>query len=259
MLRYEKHNARAKRCITGYKLNLDLTAYCSFTELASMPRLRQNQREQVIGRLQAGERPRVIANAMNCSVRTIERLRERYNATNSTPNRPRSGRPRITTASQNRHLHRQHFQKRFRTASESARQAIGTNPRHISAETVRRRMRTFNPSCRRPARGPILTYRHRRERLQWTQQRENWHHQQWRTVVYSDESRYCLSVADGRVRVWRKRDERYRDDCIVERDAWGGQSIIVWGGIALNHKLGPVIFQNIGPGRGNGVNASKQH
>ena len=49
-----------------------------------MPRLRQNQREQVIGRLQAGERPRVITNAMNCSVRTIERLRERYNATNST-------------------------------------------------------------------------------------------------------------------------------------------------------------------------------
>ena len=31
---YEKHNVRVKRRITGYKLNLDLTAYCSFTELS---------------------------------------------------------------------------------------------------------------------------------------------------------------------------------------------------------------------------------
>ena len=122
-----------------------------------MPRLRQNRREQIIGRLQAGERPTVIANAMNCSVRTIERLTERYNATNSTADRPRSGRPRITTARQDRHLHRQHLQERFRTATESARQTIDTNRRHIRAETVRRRLRTFNLSCRRPARGPILT------------------------------------------------------------------------------------------------------
>ena len=112
-----------------------------------MPRLRQNQREQVIGRLQAGECPRAIANVMNCSVRTIERLREQYNATNSTAYHPRSRRLRITTAPQDRHLQRQHLQGRFRTATESARQTIGTNRRHISAETVRCRLRSFNLSC----------------------------------------------------------------------------------------------------------------
>lgn len=222
-----------------------------------MPRLTRIQREQAIGRLHAGQRPRVIANDMHCSIRTIERLRERYNATTSTNDRPRSGRPRVTTARQDRHLHRQHLRDRFRTASESARQTIGTHQRPICAETVRRRLRTVNLSCRRPARGPILTVRHRRQRLQWAQQRQNWRHQQWRTVVFSDESRYCLSVADGRARVWRRRGERYTDGCVVERDAWGGQSIMVWGGIALNRKLGPVVFQNIGPGRGNGVNAAR--
>ena len=46
-----------------------------------MPRLSRQQREQAIGRLHAGQAARVIANDFNCSTRTIERLRQRYNAT----------------------------------------------------------------------------------------------------------------------------------------------------------------------------------
>jgi hypothetical protein len=44
---------------------------------------------------------------------------------------------------------------------------------------------------------------------------------------------------------------------MMERNAWCGPSIMVWGGIGLNVKLGPVIFQNLGPGRGNGVRAAR--
>ena len=32
---------------------------------------------------------------------------------------------------------------------------------------------------------------------------------------------------------------------------------MIWGTIGLNRRLGPVIFQNIGPGRGNNVNAQR--
>ena len=32
---------------------------------------------------------------------------------------------------------------------------------------------------------------------------------------------------------------------------------MVWGAIGMKHKAGPVIFQNIGPGRGNGVMARR--
>ena len=41
----------------------------------------------------------------------------------------------------------------------------------------------------------------------------------------------------------------------MERDSWGGQSIMVWGAIGINHKAGPFMFQNIGPGKGNGITA----
>uniref|UniRef100_A0A0L8ID10 Paired domain-containing protein n=1 Tax=Octopus bimaculoides TaxID=37653 RepID=A0A0L8ID10_OCTBM len=94
-----------------------------------MPRLTRNQREQAIGRLHAGQRPWVIPNDLNCSIKTIEWLRERYNAANSTNDRSCSGRPRVATALQDLHLHRQHLQDRFRRATESARQIIGIHHR----------------------------------------------------------------------------------------------------------------------------------
>ncbi|ESO87391.1 hypothetical protein LOTGIDRAFT_166538 [Lottia gigantea] len=62
-----------------------------------MASLTSQQREQAIGRLNTGPHAQVIVNAFNCSVRTIERLRIRYNTTNSTDDRPRCDRPRITT------------------------------------------------------------------------------------------------------------------------------------------------------------------
>ena len=43
----------------------------------------------------------------------------------------------------------------------------------------------------------------------------------------------------------------------MESDPWGGPSIMVWGGIGLNSKLGPVVFQILGPGKGNGVTAAR--
>nr|KAG5698401.1 hypothetical protein BaRGS_006596 [Batillaria attramentaria] len=79
----------------------------------------------------------------------------------------------------------------------------------------------------------------------------NWNNVRWQNVLFSDESRFCIDHADGRVRVWRRRGDRYADNCVVENNAWGGPSLML-GAIGHNQVLGPVIFQGLGPGRGNG-------
>ena len=123
----------------------------------AMPRLSRHQREQAIGRCHAGQGARVIANDFNCSTRTIERLRQSYNATNSTNDRLRSSRPQVTTQRQNPYILRQHLNDRFARASETARNTNGTHQRPVSDDTVRRRLRSNNLRCRRPYRGPVLT------------------------------------------------------------------------------------------------------
>ena len=40
-----------------------------------------------------------------------------------------------------------------------------------------------------------------------------------------------LFLPDGRRRVYRRRGERFADACVLERDRFGGGSVMVWGGI----------------------------
>ena len=47
--------------------------------------------------------------------------------------------------------------------------------------------------------------------------------------------------ADGRRRVYRRREERFADACVVERDRFGGGSVMVWGGIAHGIKSQLII------------------
>ncbi|GFW77922.1 QLQ domain-containing protein [Trichonephila clavipes] len=51
----------------------------------------------------------------------------------------------------------------------------------------------------------------------------------WKTVLWSDESRFTVWQSDGRVWVWRMPGERFFSDCIVSTVKFGGGRIMVWG------------------------------
>ena len=53
-------------------------------------------------------------------------------------------------------------------------------------------------------------------------------------MLFTDESSFSLQQADGRVRVYRRRGERFRDYCVVERNRVGGGCVMVWAGISLH-------------------------
>ena len=60
--------------------------------------------------------------------------------------------------------------------------------------------------------------------------------QRWRPLLFSDESRFKLFRSDGRQSVYRRRGERFADACVVQRDRFGGGSLMVTGSIAYNFK-----------------------
>ncbi|KAK7114313.1 hypothetical protein V1264_000391 [Littorina saxatilis] len=222
-----------------------------------MPRLTPEQRERAVGRLSAGDDPEPVAVAFSVHLSTVYRLQQRVVNTGSTADIQRSGRPRVTTQRQDRQILRHHLRNRFHTANEfeTARNTVGNHQGPISGQTIRRRLAERDLQNCRPARGPVLTQRHRMARQQWAQDHINWNWRQWRNILFTDESRFCISHVDGRFRVWRRRGERYAGDCVMEHNAQGGPNVMVWGGIGLNQSLGPVFFNNLGPGRGNGITA----
>ena len=92
--------------------------------------------------LQAGWGCLAVARVFGIHRSTITHLAERYHATGSSNDRPRTGRPRVTTAAQDKtcQLHRlAHLRDRFQPATRSAAETIGTHHRPVSARTIRNR------------------------------------------------------------------------------------------------------------------------
>ena len=63
-----------------------------------MPRLNNDERNQAIWMLNAGMSATVVSQHFGCTRRTIERLWRQFRVTGNVTDRPRSGRPRVTTA-----------------------------------------------------------------------------------------------------------------------------------------------------------------
>lgn len=61
-------------------------------------------------------------------------------------------------------------------------------------------------------------------------------------MVFSDKSLFCLSVADRRHRLWRRKDESYARNKILEFDRCGGQCVMVWTGISRYHRTQLVVI-----------------
>ncbi|UYV73459.1 CUL1 [Cordylochernes scorpioides] len=104
-----------------------------------------------------------------------------------------------------------------------------------SARTISRRLVANGLHSCRPLRRLPLTPPNRRQRLEWCRARSTWM-TEWHRVVFSDESRFCLSSDSRRVHVWRRRGERSNPAAIVERPTVRQRGIMVWGAIAYDSR-----------------------
>jgi transposase len=197
-----------------------------------MPRLDENQRLRAIGILQAGLAQNVVARHFGSHRNTILSLWRRFRQYGSTRNHRRSGRPRVTSRRQDNHTRLVHLRNRFQTSNLTARSIPGLRP--ISSRTVRNSIRKHNIRPRRPAIRPILLPRHRAARLSWCRRYLRFRIQDWANILFTDESRFHLDSSDGRSRVYRRVGERYTVACVIQRQSFGGGSVMVWGGITAH-------------------------
>ncbi|UYV61719.1 Transposase [Cordylochernes scorpioides] len=102
-------------------------------------------------------------------------------------------------------------------------------------QTISRRLVANGLHSCRPLRRLPLTPPNRRQRLEWCRARSTWM-TEWHRVVFSDESRFCLSSDSRRVRVWRRRGERSNPAAIVERPTVRQCGIMVWAAIAYDSR-----------------------
>ena len=128
-----------------------------------IPRLNNDERNQAVGMLNAGMSATVVSRHFACTRKTIEHLQRRFRVTGNVADGPRSGRPCVTTAADDRYIVLQHLRNRRPTSAATERQ-YGIHP-----QTVRNRLRQNIQPVRayRSYSGQILTRRHRTARRDW--------------------------------------------------------------------------------------------
>jgi transposase len=84
---------------------------------------------------------------------------------------------------------------------------------------------------------PGLNIDQRAARLQWCIAHKDWTLENWKNVIWTDETSVCLGQKRGYTRVWRKGDEVF--DKTVIRQRWSGYSEFMFWGCFTYDEIGP--------------------
>ncbi len=93
---------------------------------------------------------------------------------------------------------------------------------------------------RKRATKPLLKQKHRQKHLTWTTEKKNWTVAQWSKVLFSDESKCCISFVNQGPRVWRKRGEA-QNPCCLKSSVMFPQSVMIWAAMS-SAGVGPLCF-----------------
>jgi Transposase len=105
----------------------------------------------------------------------------------------------------------------------------------VSATTVWRMLRKNGFRKTKPTRKPGLTQKMRSERLKWCLDRQHWSLDDWKNVIWSDETSVVLLHRRGGYRLWRQPEEKVNKSVI--RPRWKGSSeFMFWGSFSYDKK-----------------------
>ncbi len=76
--------------------------------------------------------------------------------------------------------------------------------------------------------------------LTWAKEKKNWTVAHWSKVLFSDESKFCISFGNQGPRVWRKGGEAHSPSCMKSSVKFP-QSVMIWGAMS-SAGVGPLCF-----------------
>jgi transposase len=99
----------------------------------------------------------------------------------------------------------------------------------VSSETVRRVLRKNSFKAVVKKKKPFLSATHRKKRLNFALKYKEWTVEDWKRVIWSDETKINRIASDGRQWVWKKTGEGLIEREVQGTVKFGGGNIMVWG------------------------------
>jgi transposase len=185
------------------------------------------QKGRILQGVEDGLTYQQCADIVGVNKSTVCRLLAKIAATGTHDRRVGSGGNPKTSPTTDRLIVRTVKRDPFATAS-SIREGLALH--NISVWTIRRRIAASGEfKSYWAAKKPFISERNIQRRLEWCIAHQNWTIEQWRRVIWTDESPFILRFC-GKRRVWRRHNERYEPRCTVGT-VKHDKKIMVWGGV----------------------------
>jgi hypothetical protein len=150
--------------------------------------------------------------------------------------KPAGGRPKALTEGDIRFANRLIVSGRADTAVQVAKTLHDVTNRPLSDQTVRNGLRKSGLKAAVKADGPFISKRHRKARYEWAIAHHHWTMDDWRRVVWSDETKINRFGSDGRKWVWKRAGEGLNSRTTNPKLKYGGGHIMAWG--CMKHGAG---------------------
>ncbi len=118
---------------------------------------------------------------------------------------------------------------KIKNAVQASKTLSTLNNNNITPQTVCNALKSTGMISVAKQRKPLLVARHRKARLEFAERHLEWTVEDWKKVLWSDETKINRFGSDGRDQVWIDKENRKDPRRIKQTVKFGGGNLMMWG------------------------------
>lgn len=189
---------------------------------------REQKRVQIVTLKEAGLSVNQIAKKTSTDRRTVQRVCKRVAKIGYYKDMPRSGRPSKLSARDKRVVTRLLNNGSAKNATDIKKKLKTDYNIDVHRDTVANTLRSLGYVARIKQKKPSLTLQHKKKRLEWAKKFRTWTVDEWKNVIWSDESKFNIFNSDGKEYYWINTPGVITSDSVKPTKKYGGGGVSVW-------------------------------
>jgi transposase len=189
-------------------------------------------RVRIIARRERGDTFQAITDEFGINIKTVQAIIAKWNKYHTIQDLDKIGRPPKLDDRTRRHLVRMIENGEASTATQLAQMATTQLNTRVSPRTARRMLHQEGFKALHVIPKPLLSAEHMQKRLEFAQAHTHWTVDNWKQVIFSDETPITAYAENPHKVVWTKHVEGLNPRLIVPAVQGGGPKIMVWGCIS---------------------------
>jgi transposase len=179
--------------------------------------------------LEQGLSLREVASKVNVHYSTVSRIKNNIKNNGEFVKKHRHGRKRLLSEREDRIIAKIINSGEASNAVEAQDLFNKRFNLNLSINTIRRSLNRSGLVSRVKKKKPFLSEKHMKKRHEFAKKYQNWSVDDWRRVIFSDESKFNVFGSDGRQYCWVKPDSKLSPVRINPTIKHGGGKLFVWG------------------------------